>query len=130
MGENLELLKELTESLPAFPTGEVHPLFNKYHLDKGTCLSWLLFNNGVLSVDKWFNSAGTHFPEHVHHNIKEVIIVFEGSMIFAADGVQTTLKKGDLVCTQPNQLHSAEMIEDCWYLTITIPPANEFMHNK
>jgi quercetin dioxygenase-like cupin family protein len=129
MGENLEILKALTANLPPFPAGEKHTNFSKYPMTKGTCLSWHIFDNDIISIDKWFIATDTIFPEHVHE-AKEIIVIYQGSMHFVLDGIETTLKQGDVVTTTASQVHSSTYTEDCWFITVTIPPAKEFLYAR
>jgi len=130
MGENLELLKELTATLPPFPAGEIFPNYSKYKMEKGTVMSWHLFDRGdKVAVDKWFASKDTVFSNHIHH-AKEIIVIYEGKMTLYIGDKTTYLATGDVICIDPNQLHSSTIPEDCWFITITIPPAKEFIYDR
>jgi len=125
----LSILHELTDKLPTFPEGFEDPRFNKYRMEKGTCLSWHLFDNELCAIDKWFISCGTIMQPHTHIS-KEVITIYDGSMDLILDGVLKKLFRGDVAYINPGQIHSSTYSEDCWFITLTIPPAKEFLHGR
>ena len=121
-GNRLGLLRDLTDKLPAFPQ-EILPHVHgcKEHKMKcGTCVSWNLLNQDEISCARWFNSAGTIFPEHLHEE-REWLIVYKGSMFITIGYEERRLNVGESIIIEPNTLHSARSLEDCWYLGIAIP---------
>lgn len=124
--DSLEELRKLTYSLPAFPD-----LVNcsdgvvEYKMETGTCLGWCIFKTDSIGVHRWYNSAGTIFPEHAHDEW-EMIVVYEGTLILHSQGEKNYLKETDFFINEPNVKHWAEFPEECRYVTITIPPSKEF----
>ena len=153
-GNNLEVLKELTEKLPPFPPAveqralrgfkgdkreevgihnegnlfenDSSSRYREYKMTKGECFAWFIHRSGKdVAVHRWFNSKGSEFPEHAHLE-KEWLIIYKGTMELLRGGEKTVLKVGDSILIEPKIKHSAYFPEECKYITITIPPAEEF----
>ena len=130
MNENLEKLKKLTTEL-AFPqvidNGED---YKQYEMDEGECFGkYIHRSENDIAIHRWFNSAGSKFPLHVHVE-KEWVIVYKGKMTLIVGDKQYELSKGDSRYILPNQPHSSEYSEECKYITITIPPTKEFPYGN
>lgn len=129
MGELLAKIRELTDVLPDFPC----PLdedqsgnYSSYKMDAGECFSWFIHRSGNdIAVHRWFCSAGTVFPEHVHKE-REWIIIYKGTMEVVKGGEKTVLNFGDSIINEPNIPHSSTYPSDCKFLTIMIPPSPDF----
>lgn len=139
---NLQKLRSLTTSLAPFPPVlmpgcESGPMltgsddractgYTEYKMKEGECFAWFIHRSGNdIAIHRWFNSKGTHFPEHTHQE-KEWVIVYKGSMELTVNGINRTLKAGDSYYAEPYTIHSAYFNEDCRYITITIPSSKEF----
>jgi quercetin dioxygenase-like cupin family protein len=124
MTKEMQHLRQLTERLPPFPeTKSVLPGFKQHKMECGTSLSWNLDTTSgeQASCAKWFNSAGTHFPDHTH-KCREWLIVLEGSMWLKVGGEEERrLLSGMYATIEPETLHSGHFTEDCWYYAITVP---------
>ena len=129
--DSLDLLRELTENLPvegpAFPREIASaPGFKEHKMSCGTSFSWDLLTRDEVSCAHWFNSSGTIFPEHVHEQ-REWLIVFIGSMILQLDGEESErLLPGQYRVIEPGLKHKAKFLEDCHYLSITIPKSSDW----
>ena len=127
-GKRMEYLRELTENLPQFPI-EIEPHFagtKEHKIECGTSLSWNLLNQDEVSCARWFLSNNSEFPVHTHEE-REWIIVYKGSLYLKIeDDEEKRLLPGCSISIEPNKLHSAKTIEDCWYLAITIPKSKSW----
>ena len=59
-------------------------------------------------------------------SLKEWLIIYKGTMELLRGGEKTVLKVGDSILIEPKIKHCAYFPEECKYITITIPPAEEF----
>lgn len=135
--ENLNLLKELTEELPAIPKLEqfIHNTGDKgkyieYKADSGTAIGFNLLWQTRVAVQKTFLSANTIFPRHMHEGI-ELIIVFEGLLEVECEGGELkVLDVGDVIQIKEKIPHHARSIKDSWLIVITIPADKDFPKDK
>lgn len=127
----LSKLREMTANLPSFPAAiEEGNGYREYKMDEGSCFSWFIHRSGNdIAIHRWFNTAGSIFPEHCHSE-KEWIIVYHGTMNLMKNGVETVLHKGDFSFNEPHTPHSATFPEDCKYITIMIPPSSEYPNGR
>lgn len=123
----IEKLRHLTDNLPGF--GELvknrAPGYVEVEMTEGHGFGFNLLNQNEISVARWFNSKGTVFQKHAHPE-KEWVIVYEGSLNLIYEDRVEVLKAGDYSFHGPNTLHGATFDEDCWYLAITIPSAEDW----
>ena len=80
-----------------------------------------LYKDKDVGVQMMFMAAGTQFPEHIHTNEKEWVIIIKGSATVWIDGVEHTIKARDHIVFEPGQEHSGHAIEDLWHIAVTIP---------
>ena len=128
MTDSLQQLKFLTESLPSFPgeASEASPGVKIHEMKSGTSIAWDLLSLPEISVARWFNSASTIFPEHIHEQ-REWIIIYKGSMtLHLPKQPPKRLLPGMSVTIEPNTPHRATFMEDCWYMAITIPSSDDW----
>ena len=118
---SLEALERITPTLPTFPPAiDEGSGFKEHKMICGHSFSWCLDSRPEGSCARWFNTSGTDFPEHVHIE-REWIIIIKGSMeLTTSEGIQE-LGVGDWWVLEPNELHGARFLEDCFYYAITIP---------
>ena len=117
----LDHLQNMTSKLPDFPEPvQSYPGFKEHAMDCGHSFSWALLDNPHISAARWFNSAGTVFPAHVHKQI-EVLIPWFGSIMLTLHGKELVLKPGDYVGIPAGVVHSSQFLEDCWYLAVCVP---------
>ena len=122
---SLDKLEILTKSLPKFPIKINESCVDganmeQYKMECGTSLAWNLINQPEISAARWFNSAGSVFPEHVHEE-KEWLIVYSGEMFLKVDGEERALKPSDFAYIEPFVKHGSRFDQDTWFLAITIP---------
>ena len=125
MGENLERLRELTNSLPAVPLIKLVKASSdktvEYETQDGTPFFGLgLFNNGYVAVRRVFMGKGTLVPHHTHAG-KEFMIVYSGKVRFRRSRGERVYGIGDILCFDPNEEHNGEALEHTWLIAITIP---------
>lgn len=124
----LKILNELTENLPTFGglVKESRPEFVEMEMECGVGFAWSLLYKRNISVAKCFSSYGSRFPRHSHPEL-EWIIVYSGTIDLHFDNnVSERLQIGDFSFIKPDTPHSAYFPEDCWYLAITIPAAEDW----
>lgn len=134
LSKGLFKLRELTDSLPRFPE-PMEPVdiessngYREYKMTEGSCFSWFIHRSGNdIAIHRWFCSKGTIFPEHTHQE-KEWIIIYSGTMVIQKGGEEIILHKGDSIVNDPLIPHSSTYPEDCKFITIMIPPSEEFPH--
>lgn len=126
---DLDQLRLLTSALPAFPeTISAKPGFKRHKMSCGNSFSWDLDPeaNELAACAKWFNSAGTVFPQHTHDS-REWIIVIEGSMFLTIeDGEEQRLLPGMSAIVEPKTPHLARFLEDCLYYAICVPRVSDW----
>jgi len=126
---NLETLKDLTHRLPLFPEElgyDTNSTHKEYKMEAGSCHGWLIYTNATsVAVHKWYNSANSIFPKHVH-DTTEIIVVYEGQMKLYLEDKEVVLNPQDCYFIKSNTEHSAKFDSSCRYITITVPPAPEF----
>jgi len=128
--ENLEKLIKLTPELAFPPVIDNGGEYKQYQMDEGECFGKYIHRSGNdIAIHRWYNSAGSKFPVHIHVE-KEWVIVYKGSMELIVGDKTYILKKGDSRYILPNQPHSSSYPEECKYVTITIPPAKEFPYGN
>jgi len=126
---NLKRLRDITHTLPPFPkalaqsTGDQG--FKSYPMEMGTCIGWNLLTQPEVSVARFFNSAGSIFPEHAHEQ-REHIIIYDGEAILSVKGKEVKLSRGDSIVLDSETAHSARFKVDTWYLAITIPQSPDW----
>lgn len=127
--KSLKELRKLTEGLPTFKSivKDVRDDYVQMDIKNGTSfglnLKWL---ENKVAVGDWFGSRGSHFPGHAHPE-REWIIVYTGVIeLRFKDDTKKLLGVGDYMFLEPDTWHSAYFPEDCWYLAITIPAAEDW----
>jgi len=124
----LPKLRDLTHNLPSFPkeTGQKFEGFKQHEMEHGTSLSWNLLNQSEISCGRWFLSAGSRFPIHVH-NEREWLIIYKGSLfVKIGENDEYRLTPGMSCTIEPKIPHFSRTIEDCWYLAIVIPSSEDW----
>jgi len=92
----------------------------------GTCLFWTILDQPEIKVSRFFQSAGSNLPEHIHQQ-KEFLIVYAGSMFLKLrDAEEIKIPAGDSVIIDIGNPHSKRFLEDSWYLAITIPKTQDW----
>jgi len=130
MCESLEKLRELTPKLevPLFTEFGVEKIGEaiKYKIGKGTMLSVGLKKMGSIAVADTFMSKGSMALSHRHLQ-KEIVIVYEGAVIFEVDNRNILLQEGDVLEINSNTPHSVvNVVEDTHVIAITIPADKSF----
>jgi quercetin dioxygenase-like cupin family protein len=95
---------------------------------RGTSISWNLLNQPEISCARWYNSNGTEYPAHTHEQ-REWLIVYKGSINVTVDGQdEVRLLPGMSMTIEPNVKHSAQVLEDCWFIAIAVPKSEDWPH--
>jgi quercetin dioxygenase-like cupin family protein len=127
---HLATIREIEKNgLSPFPPGiQDDGPSHMFEMKEGSCEAWCLFeNDGQVGVHRWFNTAGTKFPEHAHKE-KEWLFIYQGMMhLQRPDGV-FNLGPGSMIKNDPGVPHSAVFSVDTYYFTIMFPKAEEFPH--
>jgi quercetin dioxygenase-like cupin family protein len=63
--------------------------------------------------------------EEHKHDSEHVFIILKGSCNFKVNSVLYNLREGQAIVVEPGEMHqmTGNGHEDCWYVTITSPPA-------
>lgn len=118
MNERKRAVAELSEMI----NGSTDSAVTNYVVDSGCSVGWGLYKDGRIAVQRNELSAGTIFPAHTHTDKAEWIIVYNGSIRFWYGDTDTVvLQVGDSLKLEPNVPHSAEVLELCHMIAITIP---------
>ena len=140
--EGISVLKQLTENLPSLGdiVKDVSTGFIEMRMERGVGFGWKLYDRETVTVSRWFSSAGSVFPKHVHAE-KEWIVCYQGELKLiydthssiecngcklSSDNKVATLTPGQCTCHEPNVAHSVEFTQDTWYLSITVPASKYF----
>jgi anti-sigma factor ChrR (cupin superfamily) len=120
--ESLARLRELTPELPTLASMSEDLLLPvvRYEIPGGIALSSCLLSLADVSVQDCRMPAGAAFPEHTH-DVKEIIVVYEGEMKVRFGERETIAKRGDVVYFIPGVPHTAEAITDVRCVGITVP---------
>jgi len=132
MTTHLEELERITPILQAFPTViDDQSGFKEHRMTCGTSFSWGLDSRPEGSCARWFNSAGTEFPEHTHAE-REWIIILKGVMFLKLldEDRELELSAGDWYVLEAGENHGGRFLEDCLYYAITIPRSPDWPTNK
>jgi len=125
---DIEHLEDIVDKIKAFPAPVAFDRgYKEYEMDKGVCFGWALCETPSMGVHKWFNSAGTIFPEHSHEE-REWIFVAQGEMHLKKNDIIRVVKEGEFIFNLPHEVHSATFPVDSEYITICVPPSEDFPH--
>ena len=116
---DLKELRKLTESLPIFP--KVMTTFYKtqqYHMDEGTCFSWLLYEDDQIKVFRWFNSRGKS-PSHQKKHT-EILFLFHGEATITLHDKDIIMHPLDVIKISANTPHSIVFLHDTIYYSLII----------
>ena len=102
----------------------------KYDVGDGTAIGFNLYNNGEIAVQRTFLSKGTIFPEHIHSDSVEIIIIYKGKGRCNINGVSKEFGVGEYCFVDTGLPHSWEILEDTWLIGITIPATEGYPNGK
>lgn len=127
--ESLRVLESLTFQLPVF--GELVKTkvrsrdFEEIDTEKGSGFRWSLFSDDNICVSRCFISTNAILPESSLEDI-EWIIVYEGKMVAKYKDKTVELSNGSYVFHGKNVPYKLEVVEDVWFIDITIQTAKDF----
>jgi quercetin dioxygenase-like cupin family protein len=130
--DTFQRLKDATHELPAFPNeepGTGGKFFKEFVMPEGECFTWHLFETDQVGIHRWFNTAGTIFPEHQHEE-DEWIFVYSGELILYCDGIERPVRAGEMVRNEAGFVHGAKFNVNTKYITIMYPPSEDYPHGK
>lgn len=127
----LERLRVLTEQLsgapPEIALNSAFPGMKEYAVPPGTCLSWNVFSTPEIGCIRCFISAGTVVPPH-QRSQREWLMPYHGVLLIRLRGrVEKRLRRGELIIIEPGVVHSAMCEKDCWFVSISVPRAAEWL---
>jgi len=124
---SIETLKILTEELPPIPTlssfeTNIEKGYSEYVVEEGLSFGHSLYNRPEVAVMRMFVSKGTKWPNHVHDNETEWLMVYKGSIKVRCDNEEdVTLVPGSAIEFCKNKNHYGEALEDTWLIAVSIP---------
>jgi quercetin dioxygenase-like cupin family protein len=69
---------------------------------------------------------GAHVPMHSHHN-EQITYILEGTLKFAIEGKEVTVRAGEVLCIPPHVPHEAFALEDTVDLDVFNPPRQDWI---
>jgi mannose-6-phosphate isomerase-like protein (cupin superfamily) len=78
---------------------------------------------GVVQMVNWARlPIGSSFSPHYHEDMQEVFVIFQGVARLVVDGESVTLRRGDAVRIEPNEVHQMWNVgsEDVEYMAMGI----------
>jgi len=135
MSEYLQKLRELTDTLPSFPSLVKMESNNRidYNVDNGVSFAFGLLSQTEVAVANVFISSGAVFPKHSHKE-NEFLIVYEGGLVVeicdagGEDYRSIIVETGGSVYFDNNERHIVTALEDTWLIAITVPAAEGYPH--
>lgn len=87
------------------------------------CDSWILKNDGKLSVKQEIMPSGTSEKLHFHHLAEQFFYILKGKAVFFIDGERLSVKNGESITIPPKSKHyiANESDEDLEFLVISSP---------
>ena len=80
----------------------------------------------VMTVARLEMSTGCVVPEHSHHN-EQISMVEKGRVKFTVSGKAVILSAGEMLHILPNQVHSAEALEDAVAVELFSPRREDWI---
>lgn len=78
----------------------------RFNTDKEQRKGWFLGPwNSAVPVPVGYANEGVD-EEHYHRQMFEIYLVAQGHSTIAVDGVEVTLRQGDVVVVEPNEVHT------------------------
>ena len=127
MSANLIRIHELTDLMASGEWVNAHFIIN----DDGCegVVADCLFGDATHIILKWYMPAGSSMGLHVHEHSREILTCVEGEMPTRVGEQTHELKVGDSIIVDAGVPHGASrlFVEDSVIISITIPPAPEFV---
>lgn len=124
-------LEQLQKTMPSFEelVSAMHGTFVQYELEKGFAIGYGLLHESDCAVQKYFATADTHFPPHVHDEY-EYFIVIQGEGEVSIDGQSVPFKAKDWIVIEPGKSHSWHYATPVKMIAVTVPASEGFPHGK
>ena len=125
--ENIELLRQLTETLPDWvvPGSRVEGRI-EYELEGGRGYGLGLYRvANLVSVMQLYLPEGVRFPPH-QHAANEWGIVYNGSIEVSFYGVSTLVRTGEYIHFPAGIKHEGIALEDCHMIVVGVPELEGF----
>lgn len=123
----LEGLRAKVEKIHQMPPAIIAECGAKeYDVQDGKSLAWPLWTEEKVSVARWFNKAGTNFPDHAH-NEREWLIVYSGEIrVHKEDGSEIVVKEGEMIYLPNGVLHGGYSVVDAYFIGVTVPRSPDY----
>jgi len=125
----LEKLRELTKNLPPLVVKSKEGKEVVYGSEEGSYYGYGIFKDDEVAVQRVFMAKGEKIPEHAHRE-KEFGVVYKGGVRVKYGGKEKDYYRSDWMIFEPNELHSGVILENCWMILLTIPPAEDYPDDK
>lgn len=123
----IEKLEMLQETMPSFESivSSMHGSFVQYEMDQGFAIGHGVLHDHDCAVQKYFATANSVFPEHIHDEW-EYFIVIRGEGTIVIDGKESTFKAKDCIVIEPGQTHLWRYDTPVEMIAVTIPASRGF----
>jgi len=133
MGDNLDILKKLTERLHSTPEMLEHPTVLPSFVIRAEnspepILVRTIFRNENMHIMRCYCPAGSEHPQHVH-NVQEVVLVGRGKINLVLNGEEKIIGQHEIFVVPADVPHACFFKENTELTAITIPPAKEYTHD-
>ena len=112
--ENLDKLRQLTKTLPAFTATQCLELGMYEEVDRLVELD--MFSDKDISVRRAFLPDGQKMEDYSHDGALELCMVFHGRVTFTFETRTVRCTKGGVLVILPGEVLTAEAHGKCWML--------------
>lgn len=118
--ENLQRIRELTESVSLSSIANLNHDFVEYDVIEGKCVGRGLLKQSKVAVQIAYLSPDTVMPKHGHDET-EILILVDGDLITeSSEGITSLTTPGDIVKIKGDS-HIPATKNGCTLICITIP---------
>ncbi|HCR77412.1 MAG TPA: cupin domain-containing protein [Chryseobacterium sp.] len=96
---------------------------SEHYIWGDNCGSWILKNDGKLSIKQDIMPSGTSEKLHFHHFAEQFFYILKGKAVFFIDDEKLSVKSGESITIPPKYKHyiANESDEDLEFLVISSP---------
>jgi quercetin dioxygenase-like cupin family protein len=127
---NLNRIRELADSIKLIDISKFHNDHVTYDVVKGGCSGRGLLKEEDVAVLIAEHLPDTLFPEHIHHNNAEYVIMVTGELLNNMNGEEKLYKAGDCFIVPFGNIHSHYSKTGCKLIAITIPASEGYPHAR
>jgi mannose-6-phosphate isomerase-like protein (cupin superfamily) len=98
----------------------------EYNVITGRCVGRGLLNSQDVAVQVVEQAPDTSFPEHIHHDNSEYVIMVRGSLTNTMDGKEELFVAGDCFVIPLGKAHNHYSKDGCKLIAVTIPASEGY----